>query len=53
MTVGNFCKNVFILVLFCLVSEYGLFIIDTQHPSRSYWLDSTKTLNYYVLKNGV
>jgi hypothetical protein len=36
-----------------LASEYGLFINDGQHSSRSYWLDPTKTLNYYVLKNGV
>ncbi|CAF4681847.1 unnamed protein product [Rotaria sp. Silwood1] len=32
-------------------SEYGLFINDAQHSSRSYWLDPTKTLDYYVLKN--
>lgn len=34
-------------------SEYGLFIADHQHPSRSYWLDPSKTLNYYLLKNEV
>lgn len=34
-------------------SEYGLFIPDNQHPSRSYWFDSNKTLNYYLLKNEV
>ena len=34
-------------------SEYGLFIDDPQHPARSYWLDSSKTLNYYTLKNEV
>ncbi len=34
-------------------SEYGLFMNDTQHFSRSYWLDPTKTLNYYLLKTGV
>jgi hypothetical protein len=34
-------------------SEYGLFIDDHQHSSRSYWLDPSKTLNYYALKNEV
>ncbi|CAF1156243.1 unnamed protein product [Adineta steineri] len=33
-------------------SEYGLFVNDTQHSTRSYWLDPTKILNYYLLKNG-
>lgn len=33
--------------------EYGLFIPDHQHSSRSYWLDPSKTLNYYLLKNEV
>ncbi|UJR21334.1 hypothetical protein I4U23_024428 [Adineta vaga] len=34
------------------LSEYGLFVNDVQHSSRGYWLDSTKILNYYPLKNG-
>ncbi|CAF1239126.1 unnamed protein product, partial [Adineta ricciae] len=34
------------------LSEYGLIVNDIQHSSRSYWLDPTKILNYYPLKNG-
>lgn len=34
-------------------SEYGLFVPDYQHSARSYWLDPSKTLNYYLLKNEV
>ncbi len=40
-------KNLF------LASEYGLFINDLQNLSKSYWLDASRTLNYYPLKNGV
>ncbi|CAF4735686.1 unnamed protein product [Rotaria sp. Silwood1] len=33
-------------------SEFGLFVNDVQYPSRSYWLDSSRTLSYYSLKTG-
>jgi hypothetical protein len=36
-----------------LESDYGLFMNDVQHPSRSYWLDPSRTLNYYPIKAGV
>jgi hypothetical protein len=36
-----------------LEAEYGLFINDGQYSSRSYWLDPSRTLNYYALKTGV
>jgi len=36
-----------------LESDYGLFINDVQHSSRSYWLDPSRTLNYYPIKAGV
>jgi len=34
-------------------ADYGLFVNDIQYPSRSYWLDPSRTLNYYPLKTGV
>ncbi|CAF1549128.1 unnamed protein product, partial [Didymodactylos carnosus] len=34
-------------------SEYGLFINDSSNPINSIWLDNGRTLNYYLLKNGV
>jgi hypothetical protein len=34
-------------------ADYGLFVNDVQHSSRSYWLDPSRTLNYYGLKTGV
>ncbi|UJR28105.1 hypothetical protein I4U23_009360 [Adineta vaga] len=33
------------------LSEYGL-VNDGLHTSRSYWLDPSRTLNYYALKSG-
>ncbi len=56
MLIGDICENIqqYLPIKFDHdASEYGLFINDIQHSSRSYWLDPTKTLNYYFLKNGV
>ncbi|CAF3755907.1 unnamed protein product [Rotaria sordida] len=54
MLISDICYNIQQHLLMTIdhdPSEYGLFINDTQQSSRSYWLDPTKTLNYYVLKN--
>ena len=64
MTIDHDRKKDILVFLFLLMfesmifhnvsaSEYGLFINDEQYSSRSYWLDPTKTLSYYALKNGV
>lgn len=38
---------------FSLESDYGLFVHDIQQPSRCYWLEPSRPLNYYPLKSGV
>ena len=56
MLIGDICQNIQHYLPIKLdhdASEYGLFINDIQYSSKSYWFDPTKTLNYYVLKNGV
>ncbi len=56
MLIGDICENIqqYLPIKFDHdASEYGLFINDLQQSSRSYWLDPTKTLNYYLLKNHV
>jgi len=54
--IGDICENIqqYLPIKFDHdPSEYGLFFNDIQQSLRSYWLDPTKTLNYYPLKNGV
>ncbi|CAF2824008.1 unnamed protein product [Rotaria sp. Silwood2] len=54
MLINDICYNIQQHLLMTIdhdLSEYGLFINDAQHSVRSYWLDPTKTLNYYALKN--
>jgi len=56
MLIGDICENIqqYLPIKFDHdASEYGLFVNDLQQSSRSYWLDPTKTLNYYPLKNQV
>ncbi|CAF3354839.1 unnamed protein product [Rotaria socialis] len=55
MLISDICHNIQQHLLITIdheLSEYGLFINDTQHTLRSYWLDPSKTLIYYALKNG-
>lgn len=35
------------------VSQYGLFLVDEDPKKGGIWLESSKTLGYYLLKTGV
>ncbi|CAF3837471.1 unnamed protein product [Rotaria magnacalcarata] len=55
MLVGDVCRSIqghLPITINHDPSEFGLFVNDVQHPSRSYWLDSSRPLNYYALKTG-
>lgn len=39
-------------VLIALASDYGLFLSD-EDPRKGIWLESGRTLDYYMLRNGV
>jgi N-terminal or F0 domain of Talin-head FERM len=40
------------LNVFFLAQEYGLFLAD-EDPKKGVWLESARTLEYYLLRNGV
>ena len=46
--------NIFSLSVFSLspASDYGLFLSDDD-PRKGIWLESGRTLDYYMLRNGV
>lgn len=35
-----------------IASDYGLFLSD-EDPRKGIWLESGRTLDYYMLRNGV
>lgn len=35
-----------------LASDYGLFLSD-EDPRKGIWLESGRTMDYYMLRNGV
>lgn len=39
-------------VLIASASDYGLFLSD-EDPRKGIWLESGRTLDYYMLRNGV
>ncbi|CAF4070720.1 unnamed protein product [Rotaria sp. Silwood2] len=55
MLIGDVCRSIqghLPITLGHDQSEFGLFVNDVQHSSRSYWLDPSRTLSYYPLKTG-
>ncbi|CAF0858226.1 unnamed protein product [Rotaria sordida] len=55
MLVGDICRSIqghLPITIGHDQSEFGLFVNDIQHSSRSYWLDPSRTLSYYSLKTG-
>lgn len=43
------------MLKFCLTlpaSDYGLFLSD-EDPRKGIWLESGRTMDYYMLRNGV
>jgi len=39
-------------LILCLAQEYGLFLAD-EDPKKGVWLDNARSLEYYLLRNGV
>lgn len=51
---GTLWASTFVFaVAFCVsASDYGLFLSDDD-PRKGIWLESGRTLDYYMLRNGV
>ena len=45
-------SNVLMFFLAASASDYGLFLSD-EDPRKGIWLESGRTLDYYMLRNGV
>jgi len=39
-------------MFYCTAQEFGLFLSD-EDPKKGVWLESARTLEYYLLRNGV
>ncbi|CAF0901956.1 unnamed protein product [Adineta ricciae] len=55
MLIGDICRSIqghLPITYDHDLSEYGLFLNDGLHISRSYWLDPARTMSYYGLKSG-
>lgn len=45
-------SKVVLFLLTATASDYGLFLSD-EDPRKGIWLESGRTLDYYMLRNGV
>lgn len=45
-------SNMLVFAVRLSASDYGLFLSD-EDPRKGIWLESGRTLDYYMLRNGV